>query len=88
MSSAEPERSRVAIAVPDVGAGEQTIRFLQWLVDVGSPVHSGDRLAEVLVTGIVFHVPAPVDGVLAEIRTSARTSLSAGEVLGWIEPER
>ena len=88
MSSAVPETSRVAITVPDVGAGEQTVRFLQWLVDVGSPVHRGDRVAEVLVTGIVFHVPAPVDGVLAEIETSARTSLSTGDVLGWIEPER
>lgn len=88
MSSAECETPRVPIAVPDVGAVEQTVRFLQWLVDIGSPVHCGDRVAEVLVAGIVFHIPAPVDGVLAEIETSARTGLSTGDVLGWIEPER
>ncbi len=87
MSSAAPDSSRIAVAVPELGAGEQTVRFLQWLVDVGSPVCSGDRVAEVLVSGIVFHVAAPADGVLVEIETASRTGISPHDVLGWIEPE-
>ena len=88
MSSAGCEPSRVAVVVPELGAGEQPIQFLQWVVDVGSTVHAGDRVAEILVTGIVFHVAVPVDGVLSAIEVSSRSTLNAGDVLGWIETER
>lgn len=73
------------IRLPELGTGE-TVRVSCWLVEPGDPVDQGDRVVEVLVPGMTFDVPAPVDGVLTRIDKPPDTAVVSGDVLGWIEP--
>jgi 2-oxoglutarate dehydrogenase E2 component (dihydrolipoamide succinyltransferase) len=71
--------------VPDLKAGSAPIRVVQWLVDPGTHVLAGDRVVEVVASGVVFHVEAPAEGVLAEIERAGRAEVGVGEVVGWVE---
>jgi pyruvate/2-oxoglutarate dehydrogenase complex dihydrolipoamide acyltransferase (E2) component len=73
----------VPITVPDLGSDRAT--FSLWHVQVGDRVTEGDRVAEVLIPGAVFDVPAPVSGVLAERTAQPNDPLAPGQVLGEIE---
>ena len=74
---------RLTIAVPDLGAARVT--FGLWHVRVGDRVTAGDRVAEVLIPGAVFDVPAPVSGTLAERAAQPGDALAPGQVIGGIE---
>lgn len=87
MSSAASEPQQVPITVPEVGTGGERLLLVQWLVDPGTHVLAGDRVAELLTAGIVFQVPAPVAGVLSRIQVGMRSQVNEGEVLGWIDPD-
>ena len=86
VSSAANKPQLVPITVPEVRAGREPLLLVQWLVDPGTQVLAGDRVAELLTTGIVFQVPAPVAGVLSRIQVGMRSQVTAGDTLGWIEP--
>ena len=73
----------MAITVPDLGAARVT--FGLWHVRVGDRVTAGDRVAEVLIPGAVFDVPAPASGTLAERAVQPGDPLAPGQVLGVIE---
>lgn len=85
MCSAASEPSRVAIRVPDLGTGAHALQLVQWLVDPGSPLMAGDRVAEVLATGILFQLPAPVSGTILRIEKPDRSEVRVGDIIGWIE---
>ena len=85
MSSAGSDAARVPVVVPDLQAGGAPIRVVQWLVDAGTQVYSGDRVVELVANGIVFHVEAPAEGVLSEIERGGRAEVGVGQVLGWVE---
>jgi pyruvate/2-oxoglutarate dehydrogenase complex dihydrolipoamide acyltransferase (E2) component len=70
--------------VPELKAGAP-IRVVQWLVDPGTHVLAGDRVVELIASGIVFHVESPAEGVLEEIARGGRAEVGVGEVLGWVE---
>jgi len=74
-----------AIVVPELGAGEQTVRVSGWLVEPGEQVILGDRLAELLVKGVTFDVSATTSGVLRSIERPVSCEVHAGETLGWLE---
>ncbi len=59
--------------------------FSLWHVRVGDRVTEGDRVAEVLIPGATFDVPAPVSGTLAERTVQPNDPLAPGAVLGTIE---
>jgi pyruvate/2-oxoglutarate dehydrogenase complex dihydrolipoamide acyltransferase (E2) component len=71
--------------VPDLGTPRAT--FSLWHVRVGDRVTEGDRVAEVLIPGAVFDVPAPVTGTLVERGVQPGDALTAGQVLGEIEDQ-
>lgn len=75
-----------AIVMPDLGAGQVTIRVSTWLVTLGESLDEGDRIVELLVPGMTFDVAAPASGRLAHIDKFADAEVRAGDVLGWIEP--
>jgi len=50
------------VRCPDLG--DAPIVINQWLVDSGSDVLAGDRIAELISSGVVVHLAAPVSGVL------------------------
>ena len=79
------EFQRVPITVPDLGSPRVT--FGLWHVRVGDRVTAGDRVAEVLIPGAVFDVPAPVSGTLAERAVQPGTLLTVGQVIGEIQEE-
>ena len=59
--------------------------ILTWHKQPGEPVARGELLAEVETDKVVFEVPAPVDGVLAEITIPAGTTVKSGEVVGRLD---
>ena len=75
----------VPITLPDLGA--DSVVFSLWHVGPGERVYEGDRVAEVLIPGVVFDVPAPATGVVREQVTRPRDRLIAGQVLGTIDPD-
>jgi pyruvate/2-oxoglutarate dehydrogenase complex dihydrolipoamide acyltransferase (E2) component len=77
-------KGRVPIALPDLGTGRVT--FSLWYVRPGERVFEGDRVAEVLIPGATFDVPAPATGVLAERFALPNDPIAAGQVLGEIHP--
>lgn len=87
MSSAGNEPLLVTVVVPELDAGDEPVQLVQWLVDPGAPVHTGDRIAELLVAGVVFHLASPADGVLIRRFKSAHSRVATGEVLACIERE-
>ncbi|MBY0455767.1 MAG: lipoyl domain-containing protein [Gemmataceae bacterium] len=76
---------RLPIVLPDLGSPRTT--FSLWHVRVGDRVHEGDRVAEVLIPGATFDVPAPVTGVLVEQVVRPNDPLATGVVLGAIEAD-
>jgi pyruvate/2-oxoglutarate dehydrogenase complex dihydrolipoamide acyltransferase (E2) component len=76
--------ARVPITLPDLGAGAV---LSLWYVRPGDPVFEGDRVAEVLLPGATFDVPAPATGVLVERLALTNDPVAAGQVLGTISED-
>ena len=76
---------RVAITLPELGAPGAVLSL--WYVRPGDRVYEGDRVAEVLIPGATFDVPAPATGVLGERLALPNDPLTTGQVLGVIREE-
>ena len=87
MSSSPDSASLAPVVVPTLDSPSGVVQLVQWLVDPGTPLHAGEGIAELLVAGVVFHLEAPVDGVLTRVAIRAHTPVQIGDVLGWIEPD-
>jgi pyruvate/2-oxoglutarate dehydrogenase complex dihydrolipoamide acyltransferase (E2) component len=75
----------VPIIVPELGDARAV--FSLWYVRPGDRVFEGDRIAEVLIPGATFDVPAPATGTLAERAALPNDPVTAGQVLGTIQEE-
>jgi len=75
----------VPIALPDLGSARATLSL--WYVRPGDRVSEGDRVAEVLIPGATFDVPAPATGVLSERFALPNDPVVMGQVLGTIAEE-
>ena len=73
------------IALPDLGTPR--VVFSLWYVRPGDRVFEGDRVAEVLIPGATFDVPAPATGTLTEPLALPNDALATGQVLGVIQQE-
>ncbi len=78
---------RVSLLLPDLGAGDEPIRVSGWLVDRGDFVIEGDRVAEVMISGVTFDVEANRSGQVIEISKSVDATVSSGEVLVWLNSD-
>jgi pyruvate/2-oxoglutarate dehydrogenase complex dihydrolipoamide acyltransferase (E2) component len=76
---------RTPIALPELGSDRVT--FSLWYVRPGERVFEGDRVAEILIPGATFDVPAPANGILTERLALPNDPLAAGQVLGVIRPD-
>ncbi|MBI5759654.1 MAG: biotin attachment protein [Planctomycetales bacterium] len=76
----------IPVTLPDLGASGQPMRVSAWFVDVGDDVGEGERLLEVLVSGITCDVPTPVAGQVIQIEKDLDDQVSPGDILVWIEP--
>jgi 2-oxoglutarate dehydrogenase E2 component (dihydrolipoamide succinyltransferase) len=59
--------------------------ILAWRKQPGEPVRRDETLAEIETDKIVFEVPAPADGVLAEIKAPVGATVKSGELLGRLD---
>jgi len=84
MCSDTNDTSLVPILLPDLGAEGQPIRLAQWLVDNGDHVLEHDRVVEVLLGGVLFHVPSPAEGTVQHAVESEGTLLHPGDILGRV----
>lgn len=67
--------------MPDIGAEEQTLQLVQWLVEPGAEVLSGDRLAEVVAAGVLFYVQSPFNGMIVSLDKPTGAQVNLGNVL-------
>jgi pyruvate/2-oxoglutarate dehydrogenase complex dihydrolipoamide acyltransferase (E2) component len=75
----------VPITLPDLG--DPRAVFSLWYVRPGDRVYEGDRVAEVLIPGATFDVPAPATGTLTERSALPNDPVTPGQVLGTIQEE-
>ena len=72
------------ITPPELGAAG---RFGLWLVRSGERVYAGDRLAELLIPGVVVDVPAACGGTVGELHARPGDPVTAATVLGDLYPD-
>jgi 2-oxoglutarate dehydrogenase E2 component (dihydrolipoamide succinyltransferase)/2-oxoisovalerate dehydrogenase E2 component (dihydrolipoyl transacylase) len=58
-----------------------------WYAEEGDQLYQGDHLAELVVSGAVVDVDAPVDGILVERLAGPEECLQVGQVLARIETQ-
>lgn len=75
----------VPITAPDLGTPRG--RTSLWFVRPGERVYEGDRVVELAIPGAVVDVPAPATGVVVERAALPGDPVTAGMVLGMIEPD-
>ena len=75
----------VPITAPDLGTPRG--RMSLWFVRPGERVYEGDRVVELTIPGAVVDVPAPATGIVVGRMALPGDSVTAGLVLGTIEPD-
>ncbi len=78
---------QVEIVAPSVLSPDDSATLQQWLVSLGDEVYAGERIAEIVVPGILVSVAAPCSGRLIEIMTGPLGQVLQGQVLGRIQPD-
>ncbi|WP_329563921.1 2-oxo acid dehydrogenase subunit E2 [Streptomyces uncialis] len=67
--------------MPDVGEGLTEAEILTWYVKVGDTVSDGQVVCEVETAKAAVELPIPFDGVVAELRFPAGTTVDVGQVI-------
>lgn len=78
---------KVAVVPPSVLSAESEATLQQWLVERGDEVYAGERIAEIVMPGVLVSVAAPCSGRVDAIVAAAQATIGPGDVLAWIEPE-
>jgi pyruvate dehydrogenase E2 component (dihydrolipoamide acetyltransferase) len=73
--------------LPDVGEGVAEGELVGWLVAVGDRVEEDQPVAEVETDKALVEVPAPVDGVVHELRAEEGEVVPVGDVIIVFEPD-
>ncbi len=72
------------LIVPATSDGSLELTITRWLVEVGQTVKKGQDLVEATTEKIALYVPAPVNGVLTEVRVQVGDKVSVGDVVGTV----
>jgi pyruvate/2-oxoglutarate dehydrogenase complex dihydrolipoamide acyltransferase (E2) component len=75
------------IVVPPTADGAQEVIVRRWLSEIGQPVKTGKDLVEATTQKIALYVPAPADGVLADIVVPVNGTARIGDVLGHVQAD-
>jgi pyruvate/2-oxoglutarate dehydrogenase complex dihydrolipoamide acyltransferase (E2) component len=73
------------VTVPELGSAGHVLRISAWFAEVGDPIAEGDRLFEVLISGITSDVAAECAGRLARIEKDLDAVVAPGDTVAWIE---
>lgn len=75
------------VVVPKLGVDRQPITLVNWLVSPGSSIIAGERIAELLVDSILFHLESEYDGKLERLLVPTGSQVKAGEAIAEIFSE-
>ena len=75
----------VEIRVPQLPESVSVATLVAWRKQAGQPVSRDENLADLETDKVVLEVPAPISGVLREIKVQTGTSVKSGELLAVIE---
>ncbi|MBX3703896.1 MAG: 2-oxo acid dehydrogenase subunit E2 [Steroidobacteraceae bacterium] len=76
----------IDVLLPEDQAEGSRSQVLRWLKGVGEPVARHEPLVEIETDKVTIEVPAPADGVLAEIAAAEGTEVAPGSLLGRLAP--
>src|SRR5258706_8338072 len=76
----------VEIRVPQLPESVADATLVAWRRKAGEAVSRDENLADLETDKVVLEVPAPVGGVLQEIRIAEGTTVKSGELLALIAP--
>jgi len=71
----------IEIKVPQLPESVADATLVTWHKQVGQAVSRDENLADLETDKVVLEVPAPVNGVLKELKIVAGTSVTSGQVL-------
>ncbi len=75
----------VPIKVPEFPESVSEGTVVAWRKQPGEPVRRDEPVVDIETDKVVFEVPAPADGVLAEVLVPEGDSVRAGELIGRLE---
>jgi 2-oxoglutarate dehydrogenase E2 component (dihydrolipoamide succinyltransferase) len=75
----------IEIKVPQLPESVADATLVTWHKQVGQTVTRDENLADLETDKVVLEVPAPVNGVLKELRIAAGTSVTSGQILAVLE---
>ena len=78
---------QVELIMPKMGESIIEATILNWVKQVGDTVEVDDTVLEIATDKVDSEVPAPVAGVIKEIRFAPDTTVAVGEVIALIETE-
>ncbi len=67
--------------LPDIGEGVHEGEIVQWLVKPGDFVKEDQAIVEVMTDKVTAEIPAPVSGVIQELRGKAGEVITVGSVI-------
>src|SRR5215469_10336516 len=75
----------IEVKVPQLPESVQDATLVSWHKKAGDAVNRDENLVDIETDKVVLEVPAPVAGVLKEIRVQDGTTVGAGQVLAILE---
>src|SRR5215471_2111154 len=75
----------IEIKVPQLPESVADATLVTWHKQAGQAVSRDENLADLETDKVVLEVPAPVNGVLKELRIVPGTSVTSGQVLAVLE---
>jgi len=76
---------RVEVKVPQLSESVAEATLLTWNVKVGEAVKQGQNLIDIETDKVMMELPAPGNGVLAEIVRDAGSAVKSGELIAVID---
>jgi 2-oxoglutarate dehydrogenase E1 component len=84
---APPAGELVDVVMPQMGESVSEGTVLEWAKSVGDAVSAEETIVEISTDKVDAEVPAPQDGVLAEILVQAGETVSVGQVLARLDAD-
>jgi 2-oxoglutarate dehydrogenase E2 component (dihydrolipoamide succinyltransferase) len=75
----------IEVKVPQLPESVQDATLVSWHKKAGDTVNRDENLVDIETDKVVLEVPAPVSGVLKEIRIKDGTTVGAGQVIAILE---
>ncbi|MCA9628171.1 MAG: 2-oxoglutarate dehydrogenase complex dihydrolipoyllysine-residue succinyltransferase [Myxococcales bacterium] len=75
----------VELKVPEVGESITEVQIGEWLKKVGEAVKRDEPVVMIETDKVTVELPSPVDGVISEIKLTAGTNASVGDIVGFVE---